>query len=312
MLEDFRNKSISPKSNYKVGAVIHTNLGNKYGGFNIEFDKIEHTLHAEQTSYINFLMNKSVGEYPTSIDVSAAPCGHCRQFLSSLGGSDMLVNFGDDSVLLSELLPHPFGGCSGDVFIEDMVIDFNMDDPIEYTDYMMGKSINKFTKFKGGCVIETYDETLHGGFFIENDAFNPSINPVVMAMCNLYLSGGDIDSVENIYLNSTGHFDITSPLTVFGGVNVINLDKPNKENLKNYSKYLLDEYSNIMFGDGGSFRIRLEQFYSEGRVKDIVAKNSKLEEKRDLLNHYRERLLTFAKSHGKKITLHTYSEFSNE
>ncbi len=215
MIEEFRSKSISPKSNYKVGAVLHTNLGKSYGGFNIEFDKIEYTLHAEQTAYINFLMNKTVNEYPTSMDVSAAPCGHCRQFLWSLAGKDMGINFDDTHIMLSQLLPHPFGGGDDVELIDDFSIDTTETDPGKYLDTLVDTSINNFTDFKGGCVLELYDGTLYGGFFIENNAFNPSINPIVMALCNMYLDGEDIYRVKNVHLCYTSEFDITGPLSLF-------------------------------------------------------------------------------------------------
>jgi cytidine deaminase len=315
MVEYMKKRSVSLKSNYKVGAVIRTNVNNTYGGFNIEFDKIEFTLHAEQTAYISFLMNKGTGEHPTHIDVSAAPCGHCRQFLWSLSDVDMDVSFDGNHVMLSQLLPHAFDGLDNLVSIDDFTVAKGEKDPLKYLDLLYEKSITRFTKHKSSCVIEAENGRLFGGFFIENDAFNPSINPIIMAVCNIHLSGGYdhyIDNIKKVYVKSDGFFDINSPLTlsIFEGIEVVDVLRPDNKSLKRYSKYLLDEYSKYMCGDGGRLRIVLEQFYNEGKIKDVLSKNTKLETKHGVLDIYRNNILNFVRGNGiKNVKLDTYRAY---
>ena len=211
--QEFQKMAISTKSNFKVGAMLYTNLGNKFGGFNIEFDMIEMTLHAEQTAYINFLLNKSKGEHPVRIHISATPCGHCRQFLSSFG-DDMVVEFDDKSVKLSELLPYSFDEGLGES-IKGFSIETNITRPEKLVKYLADISITAFTKLKSGCVIETRSGDIYKGFFIENNAFNPSVNPITMALCDLYLNNDKIENIKTIYITSNDEFDITGPLRLF-------------------------------------------------------------------------------------------------
>lgn len=210
---EYQKRAISKKSNFNVGAVIYTNFGNEYGGFNIEFDMIEMTLHAEQTAYINFLLNKKSGEYPIKIHISATPCGHCRQFLSSFG-DDMIVEFDDKKIKLSDLLPYSFDEGLGES-IGKFSIDNNISNPEKLVKYLADKSITSFTKLKSGCVIEAKSGKLYRGFFIENNAFNPSVNPITMALCDLYLNNEKTDNIKTIYITSNDEFDITGPLRIF-------------------------------------------------------------------------------------------------
>ena len=85
-----------------------------------------------------------------------------------------------------------------------------------------------------------------------------------------------------------------------------------KDKLKDYSKYLLDKYSEISVNGGGRVRSDLEQFYNEGRIKDLVNKNESHKIKASMLDLYREKIITFAKDHFKKknFTLQTFEDFS--
>ncbi|KAM7512969.1 hypothetical protein LguiB_011844 [Lonicera macranthoides] len=106
----------SPISNFPVGAVGLGSTGRIFTGVNLEFPglPLHHSVHAEQFLITNLAVH---GEPRLRyLAVSAAPCGHCRQFLQELrcasdvqflitdGGSENL-----DFKPLFEILPNPFG-----------------------------------------------------------------------------------------------------------------------------------------------------------------------------------------------------------
>ncbi|KAL3627031.1 hypothetical protein CASFOL_028394 [Castilleja foliolosa] len=119
-----------PISNYHVGAVGLGSDGRVFVGVNLEFPglPLHHSVHAEQF----LLTNLAIHRCPRllSLAVSAAPCGHCRQFLQELRYSSslqILVTDEDNRVHqnldrverheinspnfkpLSAFLPNPFG-----------------------------------------------------------------------------------------------------------------------------------------------------------------------------------------------------------
>ncbi|KAL8456527.1 hypothetical protein ACS0TY_034660 [Phlomoides rotata] len=115
-----------PISNYHVGAVGLGSDGRIFVGVNVEFPglPLHHSVHAEQF----LLTNLAVHRCPRllSLAVSAAPCGHCRQFFQELRHSSSLQilvtgeeNWVDntqplehvspDFKPLTDFLPNPFG-----------------------------------------------------------------------------------------------------------------------------------------------------------------------------------------------------------
>jgi len=79
--------------------------------------------------------------------------------------------------------------------------------------------------------------------------------------------------------------------------------------LRKYSKYLIDEYDRIMYGDGGRCMSDLIQFYETGRIKDLIEVKSPIMSKINILSIYREQILYFAKSRGINLNLITFEEF---
>ncbi|XP_073034701.1 cytidine deaminase 1-like [Primulina eburnea] len=117
-----------PISNFHVGAVGLGSDGRVFFGVNLEFPGVplHHSVHAEQF----LITNLAVHRCPRllSLAVSAAPCGHCRQFLQELRLSSSLkihitadpedctenleLNGGLKDLTfkpLPEILPNPFG-----------------------------------------------------------------------------------------------------------------------------------------------------------------------------------------------------------
>lgn len=104
----------APISKFQVGAVGLGVSGRIFLGVNLEFPKLplNHSVHAEQFLVANALQH---GEKRlVFIAVSAAPCGHCRQFLQELRDAEnirLLITDGKDPQVrpLSYFLPHRFG-----------------------------------------------------------------------------------------------------------------------------------------------------------------------------------------------------------
>ncbi|KAI3443650.1 hypothetical protein Pfo_000315 [Paulownia fortunei] len=118
-----------PISNYHVGAVGLGSDGRIFVGVNLEFPglPLHHSVHAEQF----LLTNLAVHRCPRllAVAVSAAPCGHCRQFFQELRHSsslqilvideencvqnldhiESLENKAPNFKPLSKFLPNPFG-----------------------------------------------------------------------------------------------------------------------------------------------------------------------------------------------------------
>ncbi|CAI0628341.1 unnamed protein product [Linum tenue] len=115
-----------PISNYHVGTVGLGSTGRIFFGANIEFPglPLNNSIHAEQFLVTNLSLNAEPSL--PCFAVSAAPCGHCRQFLQELRaapGIRILItddnnNNADDNNHhrlrrryqdLSTILPHRFG-----------------------------------------------------------------------------------------------------------------------------------------------------------------------------------------------------------
>lgn len=91
----------------------------------------------------------------------------------------------------------------------------------------------------------------------------------------------------------------------------LNISDVSFSDLKNYCKYLIDEYEKIKSGEGGRVMSNLTQFYEEGRIKDLIFKNTSNKSKIEFLNIYKEKILFFANSRGIQLELMNFEDFSN-
>lgn len=108
----------APISNYSVGAVGLASDGRIFMGVNLEFPglPLNQSVHAEQFLLTNASLNAASRiDY---IAVSAAPCGHCRQFFQEMRGApEMKILVAEDNQEeekaefrpLSYFLPKRFG-----------------------------------------------------------------------------------------------------------------------------------------------------------------------------------------------------------
>src|SRR6266850_2101142 len=106
-----RTYSRPPISNYLVGAVARGTSGSLYLGANIEIPghSLGFSVHGEQFALSNAYMHSEPGI--SAIAVTAAPCGHCRQFINEMAptGDVQVLIAGQSPVRLDSLLPAAFG-----------------------------------------------------------------------------------------------------------------------------------------------------------------------------------------------------------
>lgn len=81
--------------------------------------------------------------------------------------------------------------------------------------------------------------------------------------------------------------------------------------LKDYNKYLIDQYEKIRFGEGGRLMSELKSFYEGGSIKDLLNNNYPDVSKVDELNNFRDRILFFAKSRNIRVYFFDFYEFLN-
>lgn len=204
-----------PVSRYQVGAVALGSSGAVYVGVNMEFKgaPLNQSIHAEQFLLVNCLIH---GERDIkAVAVSAAPCGHCRQFYSELACADtMEFIFGatDEPATLNDLLPRKFGPRD---LISDKAFPLLLepqDNPVSYSTVAANllsermqtgsengykqtlqraadaalkaaqQSYTPYTRSPAGIAIITHDGSVFSGSYLESAAYNPSLPPFQAAV----------------------------------------------------------------------------------------------------------------------------------
>lgn len=199
-----------PISNYYVGAVGLTRSGRIIFGNNLEFKgaPISATVHAEQfLSVLSFIDNDRLEK----IAVSAEPCGYCRQFLNEISGALKTLKIlvpGKSPKYLGALLPDSFGPDNLKINVSiyaqrdnkidiksgiknELVINAIKNANISYAPYSESYS---------GISLRLKDGTIFNGFYIENAAFNPSINPLTVAIIKMVSEDRQYDQIKEVVL----------------------------------------------------------------------------------------------------------------
>ena len=197
-----------PISGFRVGAVARGSSGALYLGANLELPgtALAFTVHAEQSATANAWLNEEDGL--AALAVSAAPCGHCRQFLAELttAASLEVLVAGHEPRLLPELLPESFGP-------EDLGVNARLMSPrgnglaLDASDSLVLEALAAanashapYSRGFAGVALETASGAVHTGRYAENAAFNPSLAPLACALVLRALVGGDDDEVTRAVL----------------------------------------------------------------------------------------------------------------
>lgn len=206
-----------PISLFHVGAVGLGASGAVYIGVNLEFRRLPlaTSVHAEQFLIVNLLAH---GETAVrTIAVSAAPCGHCRQFYSELGCADELrFIFGDDpgvSYTLEQLLPKRFRPTdllddpgvplllqpqdndvsltpSSAVLAEELAARCPLlSEAVEQALRAARSSYAPYSRCPAGLAIVTESGLVYSGSYLESAAYNPSLPPLQAALAGAVTQG---------------------------------------------------------------------------------------------------------------------------
>lgn len=205
-----RAYSRPPISTYRVGAVAGGLSGSLYLGMNVEIPghSLGFSVHGEQAALSNAYMHAERGV--TAIAVTAAPCGHCRQFMNEMspdGAIEILVE-GKPPLTLSKLLPMAFGprdlGFKEGAF---PVRDIGLTQPPASSDGLAhaaweaaSRSYAPYSGAPSGVAISTRSGRVYKGSYIENAAFNPSLSPLQTALVQLVLAGEDYSAISRVAL----------------------------------------------------------------------------------------------------------------
>ena len=199
-----------PISNYRVGAVARGSSGALYFGANIEFagQGLGFSVHAEQSALSNAYMHQERGV--PAIAVTAAPCGHCRQFMTELspdGAIEVMIP-GNSPVRLSTLLPMAFGPKElgldhGALPVKEveLVVSTGLADAVVSAALDAARHAwAPYTKAPSGVALKTKTGRIYRGSYIENVAFNPSLPPFETALAGLILAGENGDKIDRAVL----------------------------------------------------------------------------------------------------------------
>jgi cytidine deaminase len=205
-----RTYSRPPISNYFVGAVARGVSGNLYLGANIEIPghSLGFSVHGEQFALSNAYMHSEQGI--SAISVTAAPCGHCRQFINEMApsGDVQVLIAGQSPVRLDSLLPLAFG--PKDLGFKEGALPVrkaHLAQPKEISDELTlaaldaaRRSYAPYSKAHSGVAMRTQAGHIYKGAYIENVAFNPSLSPLQTALAALIVAGETYPAISQLVL----------------------------------------------------------------------------------------------------------------
>lgn len=209
-----RTFSHPPISNYRVGAVARGESGSLYLGFNIEFpgQALGFAVHGEQSALSSAYMHGETGV--SAIALTAAPCGHCRQFMNELSPDGQIEIFVDGAapIKLAALLPLAFGpkdlGRKEGAFpVKQTNLTSVERAPSPASEQLFQAAMDAartsyapYTGSNSGAAIVTRSGRIHAGSYIENVAFNPSLSPLQTALVQLILAGEEYSVISRVAL----------------------------------------------------------------------------------------------------------------
>ncbi len=205
-----RRYARAPISNFYVGAVALGASGSLYLGANLEFggNALNQSVHAEQSAVANAFGNRERGI--TAIAVTAAPCGHCRQFLNEITdrSSIRILVDGQPVHTLDTLLPASFGPqdlgiTAGMMSRTPAALRFTSeqdDDVARAALDAASRAYAPHTKSRSGCAVTMGPGRVFAGSYLENAAFNPSLSPLQAALVHVVFAGGDFSTIDRVVL----------------------------------------------------------------------------------------------------------------
>jgi cytidine deaminase len=191
--------ALPPISRFYVGAVgVGSTTGNLYFGANAEFPGavLSASVHAEQAVTTNAWLNGEEGL--TTIAVSDAPCGYCRQFLNELTTAETLqiVTKKHGTHDLTALLLDAFGPQDLGKTERLMAREHHELELAESSDPVVAEALAAASRSYApyscgfaGVALETANGDVFAGRYAENAAYNPSMSPLAAALTMWRLAG---------------------------------------------------------------------------------------------------------------------------
>jgi cytidine deaminase len=198
--------AIPPVSKYPVGVIAQGQSGAAYFGANMEYNNtaLSFTVHGEQSATTNAWLNGEQGL--TSIAISAAPCGYCRQFLyeTTTAATLQVLLTGQPPQLLTSLIPQAFGPSDLGVTAALMSPANNglslsppPANPVVVAALAAANaSYAPYSKGYAGVAIATASGAIYSGRYAENAAFNPSMSPLESALTMWSFGGNPNDAIK--------------------------------------------------------------------------------------------------------------------
>jgi cytidine deaminase len=207
-----------PLSNFFVGAIALGKSGALFVGANLEVPHaaLNQAIHAEQSAVANAYGHGESGI--TAIAVTAAPCGHCRQFLTEIaGGEDIRILIpGDRPRPVKSLLPMSFGprdlGKADAMFVSAPValqLAGGGDALAERALEAAMRAYAPYSDSPSGCAIEMKSGTIVSGSYLENVAFNPSLAPLQSALVAVVMHQEELADITRVVLVEVNDARIT-------------------------------------------------------------------------------------------------------
>jgi cytidine deaminase len=216
--------SVAPISEFQVGAVVLAGDGSAgtevglYLGANMEFKHLalNMSLHAEQAAVLNALHQGA--NFLKTIATSEPPCGHCRQFLNEICDAAEIVALvpGPEgnayhhnrlsNILPTAIAPHNLGNVSGLMAPPDAIrklrLTHHSDDPVVQAALSAAEaSYAPYTGNLAGSTVQTVDNGIISGRYVESVAFNPSVSPLHSAILQLnQMALDDKQAIERVVL----------------------------------------------------------------------------------------------------------------
>jgi cytidine deaminase len=247
----------TPISNYHVGAVVRASSGNIYFGGNTEFVNValSTTIHGEQSAVYNAFIN---GETTlTHLAVNEPPCGYCRQFLNELSNANSLIVLIENpnvpgqiiSNTLQKFLPFSFGpkdlgNTTGMLDSKPFDLSLSMTGPqsgtgssslaVQTLEYAK-KSYAPYSLRPSAAGLLFDDGSTYFGVYLENAAYDPSLEPIISALNNAIINGKSLKNLKEVVLleaklTDSNQKNVSALNSTVGIVNGINLE--NNLNLK--------------------------------------------------------------------------------
>lgn len=189
---------------YHVGIAALGESGNIYLGVNLEFAglPLNEAVHGEQFMLTNARYHKE--RSLLAIALSAAPCGHCRQFLNEMGNADslLIITPGAPIRTLAALLPEAFG--PKDLGLEPSLMaqkpSSSKHSLEENAVEAAMRSHAPYSHSKSGVAILTKTGSIYTGSYLENVAFNPSLAPLQAALVALVQGQEAYEDITHVIL----------------------------------------------------------------------------------------------------------------